>query len=68
MNDQAEHLAPITVFGAANIDHIGWTAARPVIGASNPGRTRLTPGGVGFNVATILARLGHPVRLVARIG
>jgi pseudouridine kinase len=26
------------------------------------------PGGVAFNVATNLARLGHPVRLVARVG
>ena len=68
MNDQAERLGPITVFGAANIDHIGWTKERPVMGASNPGHLRTTPGGVGFNVATILARLGHPVRLVARIG
>ncbi len=68
MNDQSERLAPITVFGAANIDHIGWTKDVPVMGASNPGHTRTTPGGVGFNVATILARLGHAVRLVARIG
>jgi sugar/nucleoside kinase (ribokinase family) len=68
MNDRAERLGPITVFGAANIDHIGWTKSAAVMGASNPGRMRTTPGGVGFNVATILARLGHAVRLVARIG
>lgn len=68
MDNQGERLGPITVFGAANIDHTGWTRGRPVMGASNPGRMRMTPGGVGFNVATILARLGHAVRLVARIG
>lgn len=59
---------PVTVFGAANIDRIGATFSSPVMGASNPGAARVTPGGVGFNIAVILARLGHPVRLVARIG
>jgi len=68
MSHQGQGLGSVTVFGAANIDHIGWARQPPVMGASNPGHTRMTPGGVGFNVATILARLGHPVRLVARIG
>ncbi|MSZ76444.1 MAG: carbohydrate kinase [Actinobacteria bacterium] len=41
----------------------------PVVGAtSNPGTTRLSPGGVARNVADNLARLGTPVRLVAVVG
>ncbi|MCB1489811.1 MAG: hypothetical protein KDJ88_20425 [Bauldia sp.] len=59
---------PITVFGGATMDHIAATRDAPVMGASNPGLARTTPGGVAFNIAGILARLGHPVRLVTRIG
>lgn len=58
----------LTIFGAANVDHIGATDAAPISGASNPGTARTTIGGVGLNVATILARLGHRVRLVTRVG
>jgi len=39
-----------------------------VLGSSNPGTARVHPGGVGLNVARGLARLGHRVRLVSRIG
>ena len=38
------------------------------MGASNPGTVRRSPGGVGFNVTSILARLGVPARLVTRVG
>ncbi|MCP4381293.1 MAG: carbohydrate kinase [Hyphomicrobiales bacterium] len=58
----------LTVFGAANVDHISATETAPIMGASNPGAARTAPGGVGFNLATILARLGHEVRLVTRVG
>jgi sugar/nucleoside kinase (ribokinase family) len=58
----------VTVFGGATIDRIARSRGRPVMGASNPGTTRRVPGGVGFNVATILARLGLKVRLVAAVG
>jgi pseudouridine kinase len=36
--------------------------------ASNPGSVRVLPGGVGFNVASLLVRLGLDVALVARVG
>jgi sugar/nucleoside kinase (ribokinase family) len=58
----------VTVFGGATLDRVGRTDARPVMGASNPGSVKRAPGGVGFNVATILARLGIRSRLVARVG
>lgn len=59
---------PITIFGGATIDHVAATNDTPVMAASNPGTARTTPGGVAFNIAVILARLGHPVRLVSRVG
>lgn len=58
----------IAVFGGVTVDRLAMAKGPPVGGASNPGRTRTAPGGVGLNVASTLARLGHPVRLVARLG
>lgn len=58
----------VTVFGGATLDHVARSAARPVMGASNPGAARHSPGGVGFNVAHVLARLGLNVRLITRVG
>ncbi|MBN9010612.1 MAG: hypothetical protein J0H63_10915, partial [Rhizobiales bacterium] len=58
----------IAVFGGVAVDRLAMSRAAPVAGASNPGSTRTAPGGVGLNVASTLARLGHGVRLVARLG
>jgi len=58
----------ITVFGGATVDRISAATGTTVLGASNPGTARTYPGGVGLNVARGLARLGHRVRLVSRIG
>ena len=58
----------VTVFGGATLDHVARSAARPVMGASNPGTAHHRPGGVGFNVAHVVARLGLEVRLVTRVG
>lgn len=63
-----DRIALVTVFGGATLDRVARTDAPPVMGASNPGSVTRAPGGVGFNVATILGRLGMPVRLVSRIG
>ncbi len=57
-----------TVFGGATMDHAAFTRAPPVLGASNPGAARTSPGGVGLNIARDLARLGRQVRLITRIG
>lgn len=41
----------------------------PVLPAtSNPGRTAASPGGVGRNIAEVMARLGSNVALVSRVG
>lgn len=58
----------VTVFGGATVDRIARSTHVPVMGASNPGTTRRAAGGVGFNVATVLARLGLNTRLVAAVG
>jgi pseudouridine kinase len=58
----------ITIFGGAAIDRIAAAVGATVLGSSNPGTARAYPGGVGLNVARSLARLGHRVSLVSRIG
>ncbi len=68
MDERTAWPGSVSVFGGASVDRLAASRAVPVMGASNPGTARATPGGVGFNVAVILARLGHPVRLVSRIG
>ena len=68
MDQPLRHFDRVTVFGGATIDRIAQSGGPPVMGASNPGHARRLPGGVGFNVATILARLGVASRLVTRVG
>ncbi len=58
----------VTVFGGATLDRVARSSAAPVMGASNPGTARRLPGGVGFNLATVLARLGTDTRLVTIVG
>ncbi len=58
----------VVVVGGANLD-IKAHSVRPVEPAtSNPGTTTLAAGGVGRNVAEVLARLGTPTALVAAVG
>jgi pseudouridine kinase len=68
MNRRIGPFERIAVFGGANIDRLAKSLGPTVAGASNPGRTETLPGGVGLNLASNLARLGHRVRLVARTG
>lgn len=56
------------VVGAANIDIGGFPAGRLAMQDSNPGRIRLSAGGVGRNIACNLARLGVETHLVAALG
>jgi pseudouridine kinase len=58
----------ITVVGGANTDIIGLPAGRFALRDSNPGHVRVSPGGVGRNIAENLARLGADVRLVTSFG
>ncbi|HET7305122.1 MAG TPA: carbohydrate kinase family protein [Segeticoccus sp.] len=56
------------VVGGANVDVKARSLVEPVSGTSNPGRTVVSSGGVGRNVAENLARLGTPTHLVAVVG
>lgn len=56
------------VIGGANMDVKAHSHAPLEAGTSNPGRTSISPGGVGRNVAEGLARLGTDTHLVAAVG
>lgn len=56
------------VVGAANIDIGGFPSGRVAMQDSNPGKVRLSAGGVGRNIACNLARLGVQTHLIAAFG
>ena len=56
------------VVGAANIDIGGFSAGRLSMRDSNPGKIRMSAGGVGRNIACNLARLGVDTQLIAALG
>ncbi|HSU02716.1 MAG TPA: carbohydrate kinase family protein [Nocardioides sp.] len=58
----------VVVVGGTNMDVVARTAAPLVAATSNPGHTRISPGGVGRNIAACLGLLGAPVRLVSAVG
>ena len=58
----------VDVVGGTNMDVVARTSAPLVAATSNPGHTRISPGGVGRNVAACLGLLGAPVRLVSAVG
>ena len=58
----------VAVVGGANVDIGGFPSARLVPGDSNPGKVRLSAGGVGRNIAENAARMGLDVQLVSAIG
>ena len=58
----------IAVVGGANVDIGGFPASNLVAGDSNPGKVRISAGGVGRNIAENAARMGLNVELVSAIG
>lgn len=58
----------VAVIGGANTDVFGLARSPVRPGDSSPGTVRISPGGVGRNVAENLARLGCDVRLVTAVG
>jgi pseudouridine kinase len=58
----------VVVIGAASLDTKGRPRTPLVAGTSNPGYIRVSPGGVGRNVAENLARLGVPTVLLSAVG
>ena len=60
--------ARVAVVGGANMDIGGFPSSRLVMGDSNPGKVRMTLGGVGRNIAENLCRLGLEVHLITALG
>ena len=58
----------VIVIGGANIDISATTAGPFVARDSNPGTVRITPGGVGRNIAHNLVLLGDEVSLITIFG
>lgn len=58
----------IAVVGGANVDIGGFSSGPLVSGDSNPGRVRISVGGVGRNIAENARRLGLGVELVTALG
>ena len=58
----------IAVIGSANMDIGGYSHGPLTAGDSNPGRVRLSVGGVGCNIARNLALLGAKVRFCTALG
>lgn len=58
----------VVVVGGAGMDLMGFSESKLLVGESNPGRTSLSPGGVGRNIAENLAKLGLEVHLFSAVG
>jgi len=58
----------VSVIGGANIDIVAKSEAIYFPGTSNPGRITKTPGGVGRNIAHMLALLGVEVEIYSVVG
>jgi ribokinase len=62
-------LKPVVVVGSINIDLVANTARIPGAGETVLGHAfKIHPGGKGANQAVAAARLGHPVRMIGRLG
>ncbi|MGA9532359.1 MAG: carbohydrate kinase family protein [Anaerolineales bacterium] len=59
---------PVLVIGAAGIDIVGRALAALEPGTSNPGRLRISHGGVARNVAVNLAHLATEAVLITAVG
>jgi ribokinase len=61
--------APVVVVGSINIDLVANTNRIPVEGETVLGSDfQIHPGGKGANQAVAVARLGHPVSMIGRLG
>ncbi|MGM0396988.1 MAG: carbohydrate kinase family protein [Bacillota bacterium] len=58
----------IAVIGGINMDIVGFPHKNLVPGDSNPGKTMLSPGGVGRNIAENIALLGNSVEMYSVVG
>ena len=58
----------IVVIGGANLDLVGRSHVAYRSEDSNPGSVKMSPGGVGRNIAENLSRLGAEVVFLSAIG
>ena len=58
----------VTVVGGMNMDIGGWPGEELVAQDSNPGRVRMSPGGVGRKIAHNMSLMGLDVRLLTAFG
>ena len=58
----------VTVVGGVNMDIGGWPRASLVGQDSNPGRVRMSLGGVGRNIAHNMSLLGVDVKMLTALG
>ncbi|AEX86446.1 sugar kinase, ribokinase [Marinitoga piezophila KA3] len=58
----------VTVIGGANIDINGFPNKKLKLKDSNPGKLKISPGGVGRNIAENLSRLNINTKLLTAIG
>lgn len=56
------------VIGGANVDIVGFPSNALKLEDSNPGKIRMSLGGVGRNIAENLARLGIPTKMLTAVG
>ncbi len=61
-------MTALVVIGGSNIDVLGTPDGELIAGESNPGRVRLSPGGVARNVAEAAVRLGVDTTLITAVG
>lgn len=60
---------PVVVVGSINMDLVAHAAQIPLPGQTLSGKDfTTTPGGKGANQAVAVARLGHPVEMIGRLG
>ncbi len=58
----------VTVIGGANIDLIGFPVGKLNLYDSNPGKIKISLGGVGRNISENLAKIGIDTKLITAIG
>lgn len=58
----------VTVIGGVNIDIVGFPYANLIKKDSNPGKVKMSLGGVGRNIAVNLAKLGISTKFISVIG
>lgn len=58
----------VTVIGGANIDLVGFPTGVLNMGDSNPGKVKISLGGVGRNISENLAKMDISTKLITAIG